>query len=53
MAEIIRRVTWARGVQESLAIEEGRQIDLPLITTQDILEIIDSYEERQGVSFAK
>lgn len=46
LAEVIRRVTWTRGVQESLAVEEGRQIDLPLISTQEILEVIKNYEER-------
>jgi len=46
LAEIIRRVTWKRGVQEAKAKEEDRPVDLPLITTEEILGVIGNYEER-------
>ncbi|MCX6791913.1 MAG: AAA family ATPase [Candidatus Gottesmanbacteria bacterium] len=46
LVEIIRRVTWKRGVREAKAKEEGQSVDRPFITTEEILEVIESYEER-------
>lgn len=46
LAEIIRRATWRRGVQEAKAKEDGRSVNLPLISTEEILRVIGSYEAR-------
>jgi len=46
LAEIIRRATWHRGVQEANATAENRQIAFPLISDGEILEVIAGYEKR-------
>ena len=46
LAEIVRRVTWEKGAEEATLLASGQVVDLPLITTDELLEVIESYEER-------
>lgn len=46
LTEIVRRVTWEKGVEEARLRSLGQAAELPLITTAEFLEVIEAYEER-------